>query len=119
LADVLRPQAGRKNTGIQVGEDNTTDHLVVSKAGWRGRRDAELGIIRLEISDRYFNEKLGGDWQHVDRLSRLVYEYRCTDQSYARAPVSIYPIQRAEESLGAVFLPTETFIQRFYHLADL
>lgn len=124
----LHPQGWRTFYDLKPGERTPAfilAEITPAVISWYLRLDGgagempNWGIVRLEIPARYFNEKLGGDWEHVDRLSRLVYEYRCTDQSYTRAAVSIYPIQRAEESLGAVFLPTETFIQRFYHLANL
>jgi len=49
----------------------------------------------------------------------LICQYRCTDKSYQRASVSLYPIQRAEECLGALFTGAETIINRFYSLTQL
>ena len=77
------------------------------------------GIVRLEIPAKFFRTHLAGDWKHIDCLSRLICAYRCRDQNYNRSPVSIYPIQRAEESLGAVLLPTETFVQKFYRMVNI
>jgi hypothetical protein len=124
----LHPQGWRTFYDLKPGE-RTPAFLLVdtnpSVISWYLRLDGgagempNWGIVRLEVPERFFRERLGGDWSHIDRLSRLIYEYRCSDKSYSRAPVTIYPIQRAEESLGAVFMPTETFIQRFYRLANL
>lgn len=77
------------------------------------------GIIRLEIPATFFSQKLGRDWSYINRLSRLICQYRCMDKSYQRASVSLYPIQRAEESLGALFTGAETIINRFYSLTQL
>jgi len=49
----------------------------------------------------------------------LICEYRCRDQDYSRAPVSIHPIQRAEESLGSLFTQSDTITNRFYRLTSL
>jgi hypothetical protein len=77
------------------------------------------GIVRLEIPAKFFDQKLGGDWNYINRLSRLVCEYRCKDRSYERASVSLYPIQRAEESLGALLVGSDSIIHRFYKLTQL
>lgn len=79
----------------------------------------ERGIVRLEIPQRFFTETLGGDWDYLDRLSRLVCKYRSRDEGYARSPMTIIPIQRAEESLGALFTQSDTLISRFYRLTGL
>lgn len=76
------------------------------------------GLVRVEAPLRWF-ERVGKDWGIVDRLSRTVYEYRCREQSYGRAPVSLHPIVRAEELLGALFLPLGVITTRFYRLAGL
>jgi hypothetical protein len=124
----LHPQGWRTFYDLKPGERTPAFLLVDTNPpviSWYLRLDGgagempNWGIVRLEIPARYFKDKLNNDWVHADRLSQLIYEYRCSDQNYSRAPVSIYPIQRAEESLGSVLLPTETFIQRFYRLANL
>jgi hypothetical protein len=77
------------------------------------------GIVRVEVPQDYFEEIVGGNVAHLDRLSRIVCDYRCRDQAYGRAAISLYPIQRAEEKLAAIFTPRETLIRRFYRLTDL
>lgn len=84
--------------------------------------DGELpnsGIVRLEIPEPCFRERLSRDWGYVNRVSRSVLECRCRDRSYGRAAISIYPIQRAEESLGALFSDLDALISRFYRLGQL
>src|SRR5438034_6423178 len=39
---------------------------------------------------------------HVNRLSLLLLAYRCRERSYGRQPVSLHPIVRAEDLLGAL-----------------
>lgn len=77
------------------------------------------GVVRLEIPEAFFVKTLSEDWEYLNRLSRLICEYRCRDQDYSRAPVSIHPIQRAEESLGSLFTQSDTIINRFYRLTNL
>lgn len=78
------------------------------------------GIVRLEIPAPFFEDKLGGQaWDHINHLSQLVSDYRCKDSSYKRASVSIYPIQRAEESLGSLFSNADSLINHFYRLTNL
>ena len=76
------------------------------------------GIVRIEVPQAWFESK-GKDWQLVDQLSQTIYLYRCREQSYGRAPVSLHPIVRAEESLGALFTPTSVITNRFYRLTGL
>lgn len=77
------------------------------------------GIVRLEIPEAFFVNGIAEDWEYLNRLSRLICEYRCRDQDYSRAPVSIHPIQRAEESLGSLFTQGDMITNRFYRLTSL
>ncbi len=77
------------------------------------------GVIRLEVPRVWFEEVASQDWECLDYFSRLVCHYRCRDEGYGRAPVSLAPIQRAEEMLGALFTRPETLAHRFYHLSGL
>lgn len=76
------------------------------------------GVVRIEVSAQWF-EARGKDWGFVDQLSRTLYEYRCRDRSYARAAVSLHPIVRAEQTLGALFSPASALTSRFYRLTSL
>lgn len=76
------------------------------------------GLIRVELSQKWFEKTFGGPsaagWAFVDRLTALLREYRCRDDGYGRAPVSLHPIVRAEQLLGALFTPHSTLARRFY-----
>ncbi|HZN65426.1 MAG TPA: hypothetical protein VFB66_08990 [Tepidisphaeraceae bacterium] len=78
------------------------------------------GVIRAEIPKAQF-DRTGGDYGHLDRLSRGILEMRCRrgGSSYARAPVSVEPIVRAEESLRSLLAPLPTLVERFYRIAGL
>jgi hypothetical protein len=77
------------------------------------------GVVRLEIAQEFFESAIGKTWDHISRVSRVIREYRCRDESYARAPISIHPIKRAEDSLRAMMGNAETLANRFYYLTKL
>ncbi len=77
------------------------------------------GVVRLEAPLLYFEKMLSKDWGYIDTLSRTIGSYRCRDGSYGRAAVSILPIQRAEERLGALFRPGDSLCNHFYTLTEL
>ena len=113
----LRP--GQRTPAFQVAARNLA---VVS---WYVRLDGDRGelpnwgIVRLEVPQPFFEMRLGKDWTYLDHLTELVCEYRCRDEGYSRAAVSIHPIQRAEESLGALFTASDTLVSHFYRLTTL
>jgi hypothetical protein len=113
----LRP--GQRTPAFQI---NGSQLSVIS---WYLRLDGQRGelpnwgIVRLEISQQFFDDTLAGDWSYIDCLSRLVCDYRCKDSGYSRSAVSISPIQRAEQSLGALFTQSDMLINRFYRLTGL
>lgn len=76
------------------------------------------GIVRVEISCDHFARQ-GNDFAYLDRVSNALLHLRCRQGSYARAPVSLEPIVRAEESLKSLLTPPATLAQRFYHLTGL
>ncbi|HTU18014.1 MAG TPA: hypothetical protein VMG10_08115 [Gemmataceae bacterium] len=76
------------------------------------------GIVRIEISCAHF-ESQNSDFGYLDRLSNALLRLRCRQGSYARAPVSMEPIVRAEESLKSLLTSPATLAQRFYHLTGL
>ena len=63
------------------------------------------------------------DWPerklYVAQLSKLLVEYRCREISYQRAAISLHPIVRAEELLGALFTPWSLLAQRFSRMINL
>ena len=76
------------------------------------------GFVRVEISGDHF-ERQGRDFGYLDRVSNALLKLRCRQGSYARAPVSMDPIVRAEESLKSLFTPPDTLAQHFYHRIGL
>lgn len=80
----------------------------------------DYGIVRVELPLRWFEQV---DWSerqgYVSRLSHLLVEYRCREMSYARAPISLHPIVRAEELLGALFTPWPMLARQFCQAAGL
>jgi hypothetical protein len=126
--DYLHDQGWRVYYDLKLGQRTPAFFLKqknVEVVSWYLRMDGTLddlpnwGVVRLEIPAKFFSQKLGKDWLYIDRLSRLICEYRCKDKSYARASVSLYPIQRAEETLGALLTGADTIIHRFYNLTHL
>jgi len=125
--DYLHKEGWRVYYSLRCGE-RTPAFLLKQKnidvVSWYVRIDGtggdlpNWGIVRLEIPAKFF-EKLDKDWDYINRLSYLVCEYRCRDKSYERASVSLYPIQRAEESLGSLFTGADKIIQHFYKLTQL
>lgn len=78
------------------------------------------GVVRVEVPAKYLETEYNGSNQdYINRLSRVLCDYRSRDAAYNREAVSIYPIQRAEESLGSLFKPTEAELGRFYRLTKL
>lgn len=76
------------------------------------------GFVRIEINETLFNRQ-GRDLEYLNRLSNALLRLRCRQNSYARAPVSMEPIVRAEESLKSLFTPPTTLAQQFYHRTGL
>jgi hypothetical protein len=83
-----------------------------------GSTAPNLGLVRVEVAKKYF-DSCGCDRDFVDRLSQTIYVYRCREQSYDRAAVSLHPIVRAEQKLGALFIPNSILTNRFYRLTGL
>lgn len=77
------------------------------------------GAVRVEVARARFEGPLGGDFDYVNRLSALLYAYRCQTASYSRAAISLQPIVRAEESLGSLFSPLRLLTRRFYSLTAI
>ncbi len=76
------------------------------------------GLVRIEVATSWY-EAHGCDVDFVDRLSQAVFLLRCRERSYGRAAVSLHPIVRAEESLGALLVPAGVLTSRFYRLTGL
>ena len=77
------------------------------------------GIVRVEIPKAFFEEIKQRDFAYLDQLAATLYEYRCRQQSYARAAVSLHPIVCVERLLGALFCPMSALMSEFYRIAHL
>ena len=77
------------------------------------------GYVRVEVPLNQFKERTVNDFGFVDRLSRWVIAAKCTSQSYARMPVSLEPIVRAEDALKPLFTPPMVLVNRLYRTAGL
>ena len=88
--------------------------------------EPNVGIVRIEVSQKWFiangygeSEINAAGQDFINQLTRTVYEYRCRQQNYRRMNISLEPIVRAEESLGALFCPPNYLKNKFYRLTNL
>jgi hypothetical protein len=78
------------------------------------------GYVRVEVPWNQFEDRTKyGNFSFVDRLSRWLIQAKCTSNSYARMPVSLDPIVRAEDALKPLFTPTVVLVNRLYRTAGL
>jgi hypothetical protein len=76
--------------------------------------------VRVEVPWVQFKREPEADrtgW--VNRLSRWLIDARCRQQSYARMPVSLEPIVRAEDCLKSLFTPFGVLRNRFLRHAGV
>ena len=126
-ADYLHPLGWRVIYDLQPGQ-RTPAFVVPSKnltvVSWYLKlagADGLLpnwGIVRVEISQEQLDAR-GKDWGYVDRLSAALVEMRCRQAAYARGPVSLDPIVRAEQSLKSLFTSIPMLARHFYRLAGI
>jgi len=72
------------------------------------------GYVRVDVPWVQFVDHHGSDFGFIDRLSRWLIDARCRQASYARMPVSLEPIVRAEECLQPLFTPLPILSTRLY-----
>lgn len=77
------------------------------------------GLIRVELSELFYEQASAADPLYLDKLSYTLFEYRCRQKSYGRAPVSLQPIVRAEQTLGALLCPMSRLVSSFYRITNL
>jgi len=80
------------------------------------------GYVRVEVPWGQFEQRVDvtrKEYGFVDRLSRWLIDARCRTESYARMPVSLDPIVRAEDALKPLFTPTQVLVNRLYRSAGL
>lgn len=78
------------------------------------------GIVRVDLPwvqlERIAPSERGG---FISRLSRWLVDARCRAESYARMPVSLDPIVRAEDALKPLLTPLPVLVNRLYRRAGL
>jgi hypothetical protein len=72
------------------------------------------GFVRVDVPWVQFEGHFRGDFGFVGRLSRWLIDARCRKESYARMPVSLEPIVRAEDCLKPLFTPLPVLSTRLY-----
>jgi hypothetical protein len=79
------------------------------------------GVVRIDIPWVQLTRYPEGEQRtgFVNRLSRWLIDARCRTDSYARMPVSLDPIVRAEDVLKPLFTPTAVLVNRLYRTAGL
>lgn len=77
------------------------------------------GYVRVEVPWGQFVQQFKGEFGFVNRLSRWLIDARCRTDSYARMPVSLDPIVRAEDALKPLFTPVPVLVNRLYRTAGL
>jgi hypothetical protein len=111
----------RARTGAAANEPQSVKFEVASwylRLTGAGGAMPSWGVVRVELPWRFY-EGLPDRECYVTRLSRLLYDYRSRDSGYDRVAVSLHPIVRAEQLLGALFAPMTTLTSRFYRVAGI
>jgi hypothetical protein len=126
-ADYLHPLGWKVIYDLQPGQ-RTPAFVVPSKhlqvVSWYLKLDGadgqlpNWGIIRVEVSQEQFDAR-GGDFRYADRMSAALLKIRCRGAAYARGPVSLEPIVRAEQSLKSLFSSIPALAQHFYRLSGI
>jgi hypothetical protein len=88
------------------------------RLGKASRSMPNYGLIRVEVPTAWF-EAQHYDEQFVNRLTHLLCLYRCRQQSYGRAAISLHPIVRGEESLRACFRHPGRLMSYFCRIFNL
>lgn len=107
----------RRQTGREAALKVATwyQRLAVTDApGW--------GVVRVEVPWAQFAARWPTRDQQVgfvNRISGWLIDARCRQQSYARMPVSLEPIVRAEDSLKSLFTPFGLLRNRFLRHAGV
>jgi hypothetical protein len=132
-ADYLHEQGWRTLLNLRPGQRTPVfryegirgEHGGMPVASWylklaSGPRLApNWGYVRVEVPWGQFADPFRGDFGFVNRLSRWMIDARCRTESYARMPVSLDPIVRAEDALKPLFTPVSVLVNRLYRTAGL
>jgi hypothetical protein len=109
---------GQRTPLFHIQQQNLSVVSWYIRLGKTVRSMPNYGLIRVEVPVDWF-EKNGHDHRFVNQLTHLLCWYRCRQQSYGRAAISIHPIVHAEESLGACFRDTKRLISHFCRVFGL
>jgi hypothetical protein len=82
-------------------------------------RSPGYGVIRVELPRAYFELKRAEEAAYADRLAVTLFALRTRRAEYGRAAVTLDPVLRAEESLGALFSPMRQVQSQFYRLTRM
>ena len=105
-------------SGTQVGSEQRTPVATwYLKLAGGPRLAPNWGYVRVEVPWGQFERQFAGDFGFINRLSRWLIDARCRVDSYARMPVSLDPIVRAEEVLKPLFTPVPVLVSRLYRTA--
>lgn len=110
-------EPGQRTPAFQIASPRPRVSWYLKLDGAHGEMP-NWGFVRIEISQEHF-ERQSRDFAYLNRLSNALWHLRCRQSSYARAPVSMEPIVRAEESLKSLLMPPTTLALRFYHWTRL
>ncbi len=84
-----------------------------------GSGDPLGGVVRVGMMRSFFEDTTHCDLDFVNRLSGWLCRRVTCDPYYGRAAVTLEPIRRAEEVLGARFQSIERLTRGFYRVASL
>lgn len=118
--------AGSPSRSGPGSRDGASDRVRLPVVSWYLRLSGTAGampnwgIVRVELPRRWFEPRRHTDgFAYVDQLCRALCAYRTSDSGYGRAAVSLHPIVRAEELLGALFTPGSLLGNRFCRLTGI
>lgn len=116
---LLKLQPGRRTPVFQIkGKAESRSRPGISSSPRARKPRPNWGYVRVEVPWNQF-EYRGCDFSFVNRLSRWIVDARCRASSYARMPVSLEPIVRAEDALKPLFTPLSVLVNRLYRQAGL
>ncbi len=112
----LRP--GQRTPAFTIAQPgNVTTASWYLKLAGGPRLAPNWGYVRVDVPlSQYPGHDRDG---FVHRLSRWLIDARCRTDSYARMPVSLDPIVRAEDALKPLFTPLPLLATRLYRTAGL
>jgi hypothetical protein len=134
-ANLLHPQGWRTLLDLKPGR--RTPFFKIAQTATSGANDLPVATwfvkmaggeevmpnwaaVRVEVPWVQFERWSEGERTGVvNRLSRWLIDARCRQSSYARMPVSLEPIVRAEDSLRSLFTPFGVLRNRFLRHAGV